>query len=223
MPSAQKNRQQTQVRSKEFNWDKAMEMAENMLHFMEVMAPMEQEHQRLQRKLKEYPEGFHLEGKGYICGICYGPCSKEETWYDKYGIRCMECKVSVDRGDIPASCAKERDCYYSPWEIERAFNVDRHVIRRWVKAGVLKERVVEHAHHANTHMFLMEDNKETLPPKEMVEHHSSHEHLPNGKTKVHTTYWYQQVDPFKYLKGYKIMDHLQMVDGKLQAKPKEKK
>ena len=91
MPSAQP---ETRARSKEFNWDQTMEAAENMLRLAEVLAPMEQEHQRLQRKLKEFPKGFHLEGKGYTCGICYGSCSQEETWYDEYGIKCMECQAA---------------------------------------------------------------------------------------------------------------------------------
>ncbi|TSC79908.1 MAG: Uncharacterized protein G01um101425_385 [Candidatus Peregrinibacteria bacterium Gr01-1014_25] len=210
------------VRSKEFSWDHAMEMAENMLHMARVLAPMEQEHQRLQRKLKEFPKGFHLEGKGYSCGICYGSCSQEETWYDQYGLKCMECQAAVDRGEIPASLVKDRESYYSSWEIERAFNVDRHAVRRWAKAGVIKARIVKHLHHQDTQLFLLEDNKDTLPPRKMVEHYSRSEHMPDGTTKLHTEYWYQHVDPYKYLKGYKIMDQLQVVNGQLQAKPKEK-
>lgn len=211
------------MRSKEFKWDNAMEAAENMLRLAEVLAPMQAEEDRRQRKLKELPKGFHLEGEGYMCGICYGHCSKEETWYDQYGIKCMECQEAVDRGEIPATCVEDRDSYYSPYDIERAFNVDRHVVRRWAKAGVLKERVIKHLHHQDTHLILIEDNKDVLPPKKMVEHYSRSEHFPDGTVKLHEKLWYQHVDPFEYLKGYKIMEQLEMVDGKLQAKPKEDK
>lgn len=222
MPSTQKGMNGVKMRSNEFNWDKAMEAAENMLRLAEVVAPMEQEHQRLQRKLKESPKGYHLEGEGYMCGICCGHCSREDTWYDQYGIKCMECQSAVDRGEVPADCAKDRGGHYSPWEIERAFNVDRHVVRRWAKAGVLKERIIKHLHHQDTRLFFIEDNKETLPPKKMVEHYSHHEPMGGGRFSVRTEHWYEHVDPYKYLKGYKIMDHLQMVNGKLEAKPKEK-
>ncbi len=210
------------MRSKEFSWDHAMEMAENMLHISKVLAPMEQEHQRLERKLKQFPKGFHLEGDGYSCNICYGSCSKEETWYDQYGVKCMECQAAIDRGDLPANCSKDRDSYYSSWDIERAFNVDRYAVRRWAKAGVLKARTVKHEHHQDTQLFLLEDNKETLPPRKMVEHYSRSEPTPDGRVALHTDYWYQHVDPYKYLKGYKIMDQLQVVNNELQAKPKEK-
>lgn len=223
MPSKKQARRDVVMRSKEFNWDKAMEAAENLLHFAEVMAPMTQEHERLQRKLKEHPKGFHLEGgEGYTCAICFGHCSGEETWYDQYGVKCMECQAAVDCGAIPASCAEDRECYYSSWELERAFNVDRHAVRRWAKAGILKARVVKHKEHQDTQLFLLEDNKDTLPPKEMVEHYTEHEPMPDGTTKIHTHYWYEHVDPFTYLKGYKILEQLQIVEGKLQAKPKKK-
>ncbi len=223
MPSAQKERQEIQTRSKEFNWDKAMEAAENLLHLAEVMAPMEQEHQRRQRKLKEFPKGFHLEGD-YSCNLCHNHCSDQETWYDQYGVKCMECQGAIDRGDIPANLTEDRrEHYYSPWEIERAFNVDRHAVRRWAKAGVLKERVVKHAHYQDTHLYLLEDNKDTLPPKKMVEHYTWSEPMGDGRSAFHTKHWYEHVDPFKYLKGYKILEQLHMVNGKLEAKPKEKK
>ncbi len=183
---------------------------------------MQQEEDRRQRRLKEFPKGFHLEGDGYMCGICYGSCSKEETWYDQYGIKCMECQAAVDRGDLPANCAEDRESYYSSWEIEQAFNVDRHAVRRWAKAGVLKARIVKHDRHQDTQLFLLEDNKETLPPKKMVEHYCRSEPTPDGRVKIHTEHWYEHIDPYKYLKGYKIMDQLQIVNGQLQAKPKEK-
>jgi len=95
-------------------------------------------------------------------------------------------------------------------------------VRRWAKAGVLKVRIVKHEHHQDTQFFFLEDNQETLPPKKMVEHYSRSESMPDGTTKFHTEYWYQHVDPYKYLKGYKIMDQLQIVNGELQAKPKKK-
>lgn len=222
MPSAQKSTQQMKMRSKEFNWDHAMEAAENMLRLAEIVAPMQQEIERKKRKLQEFPKGYPLEGS-YTCSICYGSCSELGAWYDQYGIKCRECQDAVDRGNIPATCAGDLENHFSPSEIERAFNVDRHVVRRWAKAGILKARTVKHAHHMDTHMFLLEDNKDILPPKKMVEHRSRHEPTPDGRTTVHIDYWYEHVDPFVYLKGYKILEQFEMVNGKFQAKPKEDK
>ena len=38
--------------------------------------------------------------------------------------------------------------------------------------------------------------------------------MPDGRATLHTEYWYEHVDPYKYLKDYKIMDQLEMVNGK---------
>lgn len=207
--------------SKEFNWDHAMEMAENMLNIAQVLAPMEQEEQRRQRKLKEFPKGFHLEGRGYSCFICGSSCSQEETWYDKYGIKCMVCQGAVDRGEIPTSAA-DKETWYSRYDMESEFNANRHVVKRWVKEGILKARSVKRNGYEHEQLLLIEDNKETLPPKELVESHSVNETRNDGSVWTHMEPWYRFVDPFKHLKGYKIMDHLQMVNGKLEPKPKEK-
>lgn len=218
MASAQNQARETKMRSREFNWDEAADMAENMLRITEVLAPMQQEQDRRQRKLKEFPKGFHLEGRGYSCAICHGTCSEEETWYDQYGLKCMSCQGAVDRGEIPAYCAENRDAWYCRYDMESDFGVNRYAVRRWVKAGILKARVVKREGHEDTLLFLIEDNKETLPPKELVTDHSIHERTNDGGLTVHIEPWYRYVDPYTHLKDYKIMDHLEFVNGKLQAK-----
>lgn len=219
MASVKNNGQSTTVRGKEFNWDHAMESAENMLHLAEVLAPMQQEEDRRQRKLKEFPKGFHLEGKGYSCFVCHGSCSQEETWYDQYGIKCMDCQGAIDRGEIPASTAN-RETWYSRWDMESEFNAKRPVLRRWVKDGILKQRTVTRNGHEDVQIFLIEDNKDTLPPKELVKSHSVSERSNDGGTTIHMEPWYRFYDPQKHLTGYKILDHLQMTNGRLE--PKEK-
>lgn len=208
-------------RSKEFNWDHAMDMAENMHRMQEVLLPFKQEEERRQRKLEEFPKGFHLNGKGYTCAICHGSCSNEETWYDKYGLKCMECQAAVDRGDIPAYCAEDREKWYSKWDLESDFNVRSTTIRRWMREGIIKARTVKRNGHEDALVFLIEENKDFLPPKKMVEHFSHTEGTGDGTYTVHIEPWYKRLDPHTHLKGYKIMDHLQFVNGELGLK-KEK-
>jgi hypothetical protein len=49
------------------------------------------------KRLEESPKGFHLEGEGYSCFICGTNVSNEETWYDKYGIKCLTCQSAIDK------------------------------------------------------------------------------------------------------------------------------
>ena len=209
------------MRSSEFNWDHVMDMMENMHRIHELMLPFQQEEDRRQRKLKEFPKGFHLEGKGYNCAICHGTCSNEETWYDQYGLKCMECQASIDRGDVPAYCAEDKDKWYSGWDLQSDFNVKGPTITRWMRTGVLKARTVKRDGHETALLFLIEENKDFLPPKKMVENYSHTEGTGEGRFTVHIEPWYRHVDPHVHLKGYKIMDHLQFVNGSLELK-KEK-
>jgi len=214
MPPTVKFSVETPALSKEFNWDKAADMADRMLEIARVMMPIKQEDERRERKLKESPKGFHLEGS-YSCAICSDYCSDEATWYDQYGIKCMECQQAIDRGEIPPSCAKDKESWYSAYDMEEAFNAKSATVRRWIREGVLKSRPIKRGL-----LLLIEDNKDTLPRKELVKDPWIHEETDDGRVMSHCKSWHSFVDPFKHLKGYKIMDHLEMRDGQLAPKKK---
>lgn len=94
------------------------------------------------KKLDENPKGFHLEGEGYSCAICSGTVSNEETWYDKYGIKCLTCQSAIDKKIIPATAANNKDSWYSFHDLEHHFFINRFGIRKLIKEGLLKPRVV---------------------------------------------------------------------------------
>jgi hypothetical protein len=62
-------------------------------------------------------------------------------------------------------------------------------------------------------LFLIKDNKDTLPPKKMTESKMVKE-TKDGKDWYRSEPWYRFVDPFEYLKGYKIMDHMRQTEPK---------
>ena len=174
-------------------------------------------------KLKANPKGFHLEGAGYTCAICGDHTPEGDNWYDKYGIKCLVCQMAIDKGEIPVSLAKNKDSWYSKFDLERAFNLNHHAIRRWLKEGILKSRTVSHyGNGVHCEIFLIEDNKDFLPPKKLVESHSVSE-VKDGKTWSHSEPWYRFGDPFKHLKGYKIMDYMRIVPPEEMAEREAEK
>ena len=200
---------------KEVSWEEASEGAYNLLRLGEILLDGAIEDQQRQKKLEESPKGFHLEGNGYTCFICGNSASKEDTWYDKYGIKCMTCQKAINRRDIPASLAKNKDSWYSRWEIERSFNVKAPTLRRWVKEGILKARTVRRSDkRPHVQLFLIKDNKDTLPPKKMVE--SKMVRVEGAENSYRMEPWYRFVDPHEHLKGYKIMDYLQVTQDETQ-------
>lgn len=182
------------------------------------------EDQRRQKKLEESPKGFHLDGIGYSCAICGNSASQEQSWYDKWGIKCMTCQKAIDRKEIPASLAKNKESWYSKYDLERCFNLNRHVIKKWIKEGILKDRIVTNdGIGVHYQLFTIKDNKDTLPPKKLVKSQLVKEVI-DGKEWFHSEPWYRFVNAKEYLKGYKIMDYLRIVPAEeMKARKKVKK
>lgn len=196
---------------KEVSWAEASEGARNLTQFVKLMYDCWVEDKKRKKKLEQSPNGFHLEGEGYGCFICSRSISKEETWYDKYGIKCLVCQKAIDKKIIPASAAKNKESWYSAYDLESRFNIDRHALKRFIKEGVLKPRIVPNqSGRAHVQIFLIKDNKDTLPPKKLTESQMVKE-TKEGKDWFHSEPWYRFADPAEVLKGYKIMDYLRTI------------
>jgi Zn ribbon nucleic-acid-binding protein len=190
----------------------------NMERLSALFKELEATEKARQEKLKANPNGFHLEGKGYTCAICGNHTPEGDNWFDQYGIKCLVCQKAIDVGEIPATLAKDKVSWYSEYEVKSAFNITAPTLRRWIKDGTIKSRTITHygiGKHAE--IFLIEDNKGFLPPKKLVGSKMVSE-IKDGREWNRFEPWYRFVDPFKHLKGYKIMDYMQVVDDDHSAK-----
>ncbi|MFH1769918.1 MAG: hypothetical protein ABH833_04670 [Parcubacteria group bacterium] len=199
-------------KGEEVSWEEAEEGAHNLTRLAELMYDCWLKDERRKKRLEENPKGFHLEGIGYSCSICGGPVSNEESWYDKWGIKCLICQKAIYKKIIPASCSKNKDSWYSKYDLESRFNINHHAMRRFIKEGVLKPRIVPNsAGKSHVYLFLTKDNKDTLPPKKLTESQLVKNTI-DGKEWVKSEPWYKFKDPKVTLKDYKIMEHLRVVD-----------
>lgn len=194
---------------REFSWKEASDAAYNLAGFAEICLESWQEEQRRQRRLKENPKGFALDGVGYSCFICGASTQKDENWYDKWGIKCTICQEAINRKEIPPSLAKNKESWYSKYDLERVFNLKGKVLNSWIKQGILRVRTVSNKGRGiHAQLFLIKDNKGMLPSKKMVEGHMVKEDRGDGKNWYSMHPWYHFVDPQEHLKGYKILDYL---------------
>ena len=200
---------------KEVSWEYAQKGAYNLTAFAELLYKQANiEHQR-KLKLKEIPKGFHLEGNGYTCMICGNYISNEETWYDKWGVKCLICQKAIDKRLIPGSIAKNKKNWYSVYDLEDRFNIDKYGMKQFIKAGILKPRIVPNNNGTpHVYIFLIKDNADTLPPKKLTESKLVKEVKEDGTEWFHSEPWYKFANPFEHLKGYKIMDYLQFTSNK---------
>jgi len=195
---------------KKISYEAAAEGADNLVGLVEILIKCEQEEQERKRQLIDFPNGFHLEGE-YSCPICGDSIANEKTWYDQYGIKCLICQKAIDDGVIPGSIAQDRDIWYSKYELEDRFNINRQTLREFVKKGVLIPRnIIGNSGRTHLQIFLIEDNKETLPPKKLTESRLVKEDK-DGKTWIRLEPWYKFVDPYKHLENYKIVNYIKFI------------
>lgn len=113
----------------------------------------------LEHRLEREPEGFAFEGNGRGCHICTG--GTQQMWYDKYGIRCMNCLDAYKKKILPAYVlTKEgKNRFVTDSDLEYKYKIKRRIIIKLVKDGKLKARVVEQGKYQPRYYFLLSQNK----------------------------------------------------------------
>lgn len=159
-------------------------------------------------KLEENPKGFHLEGKGYTCFVCHNSVSDEQTWYDENGIKCLICQDALDKNVIPSTVASDHESWYSVHDFESSFFMKSNAVRRLVKEGFLKPRIIKNSSD-RTHfqLFLIADHEGILPPKEVTKWPMV-KFKKDGKDFYHSEPWFMRKDPKEVLGGYKILEYI---------------
>lgn len=207
----------------ELSDEDAQKYSYDLMQFTKCLFDMSVTEMKRKDRLKIEPNGFPLDGVGYTCAICKQHTRQNESWYDKYGIKCLKCQNGVNKKQIPASMAKNTEAWYSTYDLESRFNIKAPTVRKWVKAGILKSRAIINDHGGiHVQIFLIKDNKDFLPPKKLTESHCVQEDRDGGQW-VHSEPWYRFVDPFEHLKGYKIIDYVTWVESDKKDSCKKQK
>lgn len=183
----------------------------NMERLGKLTEEWKKENEEREKKLLENPNGFHLDGVGYSCFICGNNTPEGDNWFDQYGIKCLVCQKAIDEGEIPATLAKDKDSWYSKYDLESRFSIKSPTWRKWIRDGIIKPRTISYyGKEIHYQLFLIEDNKDFLPPKKLTESQSVSV-IKDGKKWFSSEPWYKFVDPKDHLKGYKIIDYFKVI------------
>lgn len=167
------------------------------------------EERRLEEKLKDYPNGFAImDDKSYDCCICGMHIKNEETWYDKWGKKCLVCQDAVDKNIIPGSICRNKKAWYINWELDLYFKIKTPTIKKLIRQGILKVRIIP---KNGFEVFLIKDNVDVLPPKDILKDVSIP--VEGDKNAITTIPWYEAKDPKKTLKKYKIWPYLKVLQS----------
>jgi hypothetical protein len=134
------------------------EVAEQMVDFYTLLAEGEIEEQQRKGKLKEQPKGFSFPGEGRTCPLC-GSHVDEDMWYDKWGVKCMDCQDALDKKIVPGYVFKDHKDKKHITNQTMTWKLDVHAatIRKLVRQGKLKARVIP---GNGTMVFLRKENSD---------------------------------------------------------------
>ena len=200
------------ILEKEHGREFTLEEATDAFRFIETLARISlkagEEEFKKQKLLKENPKGFHYDGERGKCEICSETALGENSWYDKYGLKCMTCQNSVNQKTIPGAIAKDNKSWYSSHDLQSLFNIGRKELKEYIKTGFLKERLIRTAENKiHLQLFLLRDNKDVLPPKKLVSGKIIKVDRDGEEFFTHAR-WYECLDVKSYerLKKYKIVE-----------------
>ena len=149
----------------EYTDEEAYGAARNLLGFVEILIESAQKEAIKERRLKKEPKGFHVDDGTYNCLVCGRTVTGDESWYDKWGAKCMLCQKAVEDGIVPGFVCRERDSYYSTWSIENKFGIKHQTARKLARQGTLKARIVLNSEgKPYEYIFLKKENPHLIDP-----------------------------------------------------------
>jgi len=189
---------------KDISPEEARDAGERLVGLFEILFDSHVAELRLKEKLKDHPKGFSLmNGETYNCGICHAQIKDEELWYDKWGKKCLACQDAVNKKIIPGRICYNNKDWYAAWELDSHFKLKAATVRKLIRQGVLKARIVP---KSGFEVILLKENADVLPPKRILRYVS----VPiEGKEGAFSMIpWYEVYDPKKVLEKYKIWPYL---------------
>jgi len=151
---------------KEITWAEASECAHTLLNFAELMLESWMKEEDRKRLLKDSPKGYHLTDGTYTCRICQTNVTGDDSWYDKNGIKCMTCQNAVNKKVIPVSAVKNKDSWYSMWELDYYLGIRSITARKLIRENKLKPRIILNQDcKPYCYIFLLKENASLSSPK----------------------------------------------------------
>jgi hypothetical protein len=117
--------------------------ADNLVNFISLLIKMDQEEKARIKRLEQEPKGFTLESKGRNCPLCHN-CIQGEMWYDKWGMKCLNCQEALNKKIVPGYVFKDykNEKHITDSELGRVSGLHTQTIRKLVRQGKIKARIL---------------------------------------------------------------------------------
>ena len=119
------------------------ESADNLVQFMKLLVEIDQEHRSWDRRLEKEPGGFALAIEGRSCSLCKQSVHGE-VWYDKWGMKCMNCHDAYIKHIIPGYVFKDNknEKHITVSTLSWRMEIYTQTINKLIRQGKIKIRQV---------------------------------------------------------------------------------
>lgn len=164
--------------------DEVRDAVERMTQFCTLIIDMYREEKQKEKKLEEFPNGYHLEDRDgqYHCRICYKYIEGKDTWYDKYGLKCMDCQRNIDKGVIPGEICRDDSLWFKGWQLKSDLGIHPQTAKKLVREGKLKVRELKDE-EGKTYFraYLVNENRDFLKTAKWKEKNRTNPIMVNKK------------------------------------------
>ena len=131
--------------------------ARNLVGFVDVLMEMSKDDLLRQKWLEKEPKGFEMEGEGRTCHLCGRSNYDLKLWYDKWGMKCMDCQDALNKKIIPGYVFKDykNEKHITASTLSWKMDIRQQTIRKLVRQGKLKVREIP---RNRTMVFLRKEN-----------------------------------------------------------------
>lgn len=146
----------------------------NVVQLARLHAEIKGRDKMRKRRLVNEPDGFNLEGDGvYTCPICGNTMSGSTSWYDKWGMKCINCKRNIEAGVISPEIndyETKGETWLTKWHIEDKTGLHSATIKKMIRTGELKSRQLkDEAGSVYCDIFMVDEVKDFLDKYKKIE------------------------------------------------------
>lgn len=141
----------------------ARDAGQRLVDFFSLLIDIDIEEQKRKRKLKEFPDGFPVDGS-YSCRVCGSSINETTGWYDWFGQTCLICHKAIKDGVVPAFICRQSNSCYKPWELKSKFGIHYQSIKKLVRENKLVARAIMNGDHIHEYIFLKKENPNLIDP-----------------------------------------------------------
>lgn len=141
------------------NREEANDSAQRLVSFVEILHEGAMEKMEWDKRLEQEPKGFAIPSNGRTCSLCRRNV-QGEVWWDKWGMKCLDCQDALNKKVIPGYVFKDKDNnkHVTASQLNWKFGLHNQTIRKLVRSGELQARVIKSKSHGETLVFLRSEN-----------------------------------------------------------------